>query len=44
MKIDDFGPNLSFFFSAGMEPEYTVMGAGGPTDLVHRHEVQIRCE
>ena len=26
MKIDDFGPNLSFFFSAGMEPEYTVMG------------------
>ena len=26
MHIDDFGPNLSFFFSAGMEPEYTVMG------------------
>ena len=26
MKIDDFAANLSFFFSNGMEPEYTVMG------------------
>ena len=26
MHIDDFAPNLSFFFSAGMEPEYSVMG------------------
>jgi methylmalonyl-CoA mutase len=26
MKIDDFAPNLSFFFSYGMDPEYTVMG------------------
>ncbi len=26
MKIDDFAPNLSFFFSNGMEPEYTVIG------------------
>jgi methylmalonyl-CoA mutase len=26
MKIDDFAPNLSFFFSYGMEPEYSVMG------------------
>ena len=26
MKIDDFAPNLSFFFSNGMEPEYSVMG------------------
>ncbi len=26
MDIDDFAPNLSFFFSNGMEPEYTVMG------------------
>src|SRR3974377_2253773 len=26
MKIDDFAPNLSFFFSYGMEPEYAVMG------------------
>jgi methylmalonyl-CoA mutase len=26
MHIDDFAPNLSFFFSNGMDPEYTVMG------------------
>ena len=26
MRIDDFAPNLSFFFSNGMDPEYTVMG------------------
>ena len=26
MGIDDFAPNLSFFFSNGMEPEYAVMG------------------
>jgi methylmalonyl-CoA mutase len=26
MQIDDFSPNLSFFFSNGMDPEYTVMG------------------
>jgi len=26
MKIDDFAPNLSFFFSYGMEPEYAVLG------------------
>ena len=26
MQIDDFGPNLSFFFSNGMDPEYTVIG------------------
>ena len=26
MRIDDFAPNLSFFFSSGMEPEYSVMG------------------
>jgi methylmalonyl-CoA mutase len=26
MAIDDFAPNLSFFFSSGMDPEYTVMG------------------
>jgi methylmalonyl-CoA mutase len=26
MKIDEFAPNLSFFFSNGMDPEYTVMG------------------
>ena len=26
MKIDEFAPNLSFFFSNGMDPEYTVIG------------------
>lgn len=26
MKIDDFAPNLSFFFSNGIDPEYTVIG------------------
>ncbi len=26
MLIDDFAPNLSFFFSNGMDPEYTVIG------------------
>ncbi len=26
MHIDDFAPHLSFFFSNGMDPEYTVMG------------------
>jgi len=26
MEIDDFAPNLSFFFSNGMDPEYAVIG------------------
>jgi isobutyryl-CoA mutase len=26
MRIDDFAPNLSFFFSYGMDPEYAVIG------------------
>ena len=26
MHIDDFAPNLSYFFSNGLDPEYTVMG------------------
>jgi len=26
MQIDDFAPNLSFFFSNGMDPEYPVIG------------------
>ena len=26
MAVDDFAPNLSFFFSYGMDPEYTVLG------------------
>ncbi|MDI6748542.1 MAG: methylmalonyl-CoA mutase family protein, partial [Rhodocyclaceae bacterium] len=26
MPIDSFAPNLSFFFSSGMDPEYSVIG------------------
>src|SRR5699024_9195385 len=26
MDVDDFAPNLSFFFSNGLDPEYTVIG------------------
>ncbi len=26
MKVDDFAPNLSFFFSNGIDPEYSVIG------------------
>merc|ERR1711879_788269 len=26
MSIDDFAPNLSYFFSNGVDPEYTVLG------------------
>jgi methylmalonyl-CoA mutase len=26
MDVDDFAPNLSFFFSNGLDPEYSVMG------------------
>ena len=26
MDLDDFGPNLSFFFSNGIDPEYAVIG------------------
>ena len=26
MRVDDFAPNLSFFFSNGMDPEYVVIG------------------
>src|SRR5216110_2990664 len=26
MEVDDFAPNLSFFFSYGMDPEYAVLG------------------
>ena len=26
MHVDDFAPNLSFFFSNGMDPEYSVLG------------------
>ena len=26
MEINDFAPNLSYFFSCGLDPEYSVMG------------------
>ncbi|MGZ5279556.1 MAG: methylmalonyl-CoA mutase family protein, partial [Pseudobdellovibrionaceae bacterium] len=26
LKVDDFAPNLSFFFSNGLDPEYAVLG------------------
>ena len=26
MQVDDFAPNLSFFFSNGLDPEYSVLG------------------
>ncbi len=26
MHVDDFAPNFSFFFSSGMDPEYSVLG------------------
>jgi methylmalonyl-CoA mutase len=26
MNVDDFAPNMSFFFSSGMDPEYSVLG------------------
>jgi methylmalonyl-CoA mutase len=29
MNIDDFAPNLSFFFSNGIDPEYSVIGRVG---------------
>jgi len=30
MDIDDFAPNLSFFFSNGMDPEYSDGPCGAP--------------
>jgi len=45
MKIDDFAPNLSFFFSNGLDPEYSVLGrvarriwAVSMRDLYHANE------
>ena len=42
MDVDDFAPNLSFFFSNGMDPEYTVIGRVARQDLGHRHEGPVR--
>jgi len=41
MAVDDFAPNFSFFFSNGMDPEYTVIGrwpaASGPWRCAERY-------
>ena len=41
MNIDDFAPNLSFFFSNGLDPEYTVIGTGCSTHLGSCHARKI---
>ena len=38
MNIDDFAPNLSFFFSNGIDPEYAVIGRGSETHLGQGNE------
>ena len=38
MNINDFAPNLSFFFSNGVDPEYAVIGRVAETDLGKGHE------
>ena len=42
MAIDDFAPNLSFFFSNGMDAEYTVHRPGRPADLGRRDAGALR--
>ncbi len=42
MDIDDFAPNLSFFFSNGMDPEYCRHRQGGKTHLGESREAQVR--
>ena len=48
MKVDDFAPNLSFFFSNGMDPEYTVLGRVArriwSTTLRDRYEANERSQ
>ena len=39
MNIDDFAPNLSFFFSNGMDAEYSVIGRVAQTNLGQGNEV-----
>ena len=34
MDINKFGPNLSFFFSNGIDPEYAVIGRAARKDMV----------
>ena len=42
MDIDDFAPNLSFFFSNGMDPEYSVHRPRRPPHLGGRDEGEVR--
>jgi methylmalonyl-CoA mutase len=42
MPIDDFAPNLSFFFSNGLDPEYTVIGRVARRIWGYRYEEQIQ--
>ena len=42
MDIDDFAPNLSFFFSNGMDPEYSRDRPRGAAHLGDRDAGQVR--
>jgi len=44
MDIDDFAPNLSFFFSNGMDAEYAVLGRVARRNLGGGHAGQVRRE
>lgn len=48
MRIDDFAPNLSFFFSNGMDPEYTVIGRVArriwATVMKHKYDASERSQ
>jgi methylmalonyl-CoA mutase len=42
MNINDFGPNLSFFFSNGIDPEYAVIGRVARRIWAKAMKLQIR--
>ena len=48
MHIDDVAPNLSFFFSCGMDPEYAVLGRVArriwAVDMKHRYGANERSQ
>jgi isobutyryl-CoA mutase len=48
MSIDDFAPNLSFFFSNGMDPEYSVIGRVArriwAKAMKHKYKANIRSQ
>lgn len=48
MHIDDFAPNLSFFFSNGVDPEYSVMGRVAriiwAKAMKHRYQANARSQ